>query len=169
MGNNVRLNFMLLASALSCGALAHSTPEEAVGSLFKALSHAPKEKPDIAKLKELFHTQAKIFGVHQANADPKLMAVSGAEFFTLLDKVPEKGFYECEVLRKVQVYDRFAHVYSLAETRFMKGQKEPDFTGVNSIQLYKVENKWQILSLYYQIENPSVAIDLNGAKSGTCL
>ncbi|AOT07898.1 hypothetical protein [Pseudoalteromonas luteoviolacea] len=165
----MRFSFMLFVSVLSNSASASSAPEEVVGALFEALSHAPKEKPDIEKLKALFHAEAKIFGVQQANAKSNLMAVSGAEFITLLDKVPEKGFFECEVVRKVQRYDRFAQVYSVAETRFNKDQKKPDFTGVNSIQLYKQENEWQILSLYYQIESPSNPISLEGAKSGACL
>ncbi|MCF6439921.1 hypothetical protein L1077_10805 [Pseudoalteromonas luteoviolacea] len=165
----MRFSFMVLILVLSFGIQASDTPEKAVSSLFSALSHAAKEKPNIPMLKKLFHPEAKVYGVHFTKDVPSLMAISSTEFIKLLDKVPEKGFYECEVVRKVQTYDRFSQVYSVAETRFNREQKQPDFTGVNSIQLYKHDNEWQILSLYYQIESPSHPISLEGAKSGVCL
>ncbi|MDK2595341.1 hypothetical protein [Pseudoalteromonas obscura] len=165
----MRFMFMISLVCLAFGSVASNTPQSVVNSLFQAMSHEPQKKPDIDILKQLFHPEAKVFGVHLKKGMPSLMSLSGQEFIKLLDKASEKGFYECEIVRKVQTYDRFSHVYSVAESRFNKGQKHPDFTGVNSIQLYKADQKWQIMSLYYQVENPDKAIELEGGKSGVCL
>ncbi|ESP90864.1 hypothetical protein [Pseudoalteromonas luteoviolacea] len=161
--------FMVSLVCLAFGSVASDTPQSAVNSLFQAMSHEPQKKPDIDKLKQLFHPEAKVFGVHLKKGMPSLMSLTGQEFIKLLDKTSEQGFYECEIVRKIQTYDRFSHVYSVAETRFNKDQTNPDFTGVNSIQLYKADQQWQIMSLYYQVENPAKAIALESGKSGACL
>ncbi|MCF2860283.1 nuclear transport factor 2 family protein [Pseudoalteromonas sp. SMS1] len=165
----MRIILILFITIISFNCFA-STPEKVVSELWQALSHDKNRSPDIRKLSQLLHPEAKVFGLH-FNSDKKhnLMVKSGEEFIKLLDRISGKGFYECEVVRKVTVYDHFAHVYSVVETRFEQAKVEPEFTGVNSIQLVKVEGVWQILSLYYQVENPKKVIPLNGGSSGRCL
>ncbi len=166
----LKLKYLLLVTFLfSCLCEAQSTPERAVEQLWQAFSRDPQQKPDIVKLNELLHPKAVVYGAQIENEQPKLSVRSATEFIQLLDKKSDTGFYECEVARDIKVYDRFAHVYSVVESRYKENQAHADFVGVNSIQLYQVGTQWQILSIYYYIENPDLPVSLMGGKSGVCL
>ena len=149
--------------------MAADTPEKTMVQLWQALSHAPNTKPNISKLKRLLHPQAVIYGAKATAKESKLNIKSADEFITVLDKISKTGFYECEVVREIKIYDKFAHIYSVVETRYKRGQASPDFVGANSVQLFKSNNTWQVVSLYYYIENPDSPIPLAGGKSGVCL
>jgi len=72
-------------------------------------------------------------------------------------------------VRAIREYDRFAIVYSVAETRRDRSFAKADYTGVNSIQLYRDDEGWKIVSLYYHVEKRGAPIPLDGARSGVCL
>jgi len=164
------MKYILIFSLfLSAPLLAESSPEHAVKQLWQSLSRDPQQKPNITKLKELLHPKAVIYGASTKNDSPELKIWSANDFVQMLDKKSETGFYECEITRKMQIYDRFAHVYSVVESRYKRDQIDPDFVGVNSIQLYLAGNKWQILSIYYQVENPDIPIPLLNGETGVCL
>lgn len=140
---------LLLAPAWAQAAA--STPEEAVEMLWRALSHEPGERPDLATLRELFHEDAVVFGSRIRDGKPTLSRRSAAEFLAALDRVDETGFHENEIHRDVQAADRFATVYSVVESRTERDAPEADFTGVNSLQLYFDGERWRVLSLYYHV------------------
>lgn len=148
---------------------AQSGPESVVAKLWQGISHEPNQSSDVALLEQLFHPDGVVYGVRYTDNAPGLSHVTAAEFLKARGKVRESGFYECEVFREVQVYDHFAAVYSVVESRTDKQAVKADFTGVNSIQLYKEGQQWKILSLYYQVENPTITIPLQSGQSGKCL
>ena len=73
------------------------------------------------------------------------------------------------MLREVREYDRFATVYSVVETRRDPKAATADYTGVNSIQLYRDDDGWKIVSLYYHVGQPGMKVALDGGKTGVCL
>lgn len=148
---------------------AEATPDKAVSALWRALSNEPGGRADAAALARIFHEDAVIFGGRYKEGSPVLRRTSGAEFLKAYGPVQEKGFHECEVARTLHVYDRFAVAYSVVESRADKASPGADFVGVNSVQLYKVDAQWKIVSLYYHVERPGVPIPLDGGKSGKCL
>ncbi len=160
------LLFLIFSSA---PLLAENSPENTVRKLWQSLSREPQQKPNIASLKELLHPNAMVYGASIKNDIPQLKVWPGKEFIQMLDKNFETGFYECEVAREVQMYDRFAQVYSVVESRYKRDQVEADFVGVNSIQLFLEGKNWQILSIYYQIENPDISVPLLHGKTGVCI
>lgn len=91
------------------------------------------------------------------------------EFLMSQGKAQQDGFYECEVSRTIEIYDRFATVYSVVESRNSKAAASPDVVGVNSIQLYKVGAEWKILSLYYHLEQDGNPVPLDKGISGKCI
>ncbi|BDX06159.1 hypothetical protein [Planctobacterium marinum] len=145
------------------------TPESALVALWNGMSHEPGKASDIESLSALFHPEAKIFGVSSAKGKPELLASDKSEFISLLSEANEQGFFECEIARKVDVYDRFASAYSVVESRFMQSEIAPQFTGVNSIQLFKGNDGWQIISLCYQVEVDDLPISAPNGKTGQCL
>ncbi|MBQ4864176.1 hypothetical protein J8L98_21020 [Pseudoalteromonas sp. MMG013] len=149
--------------------MANSTPETTLSQLWQALSHAPEEKPNIAKLKTLLHPKSTVYGSQVKGQQPVFSTMLGTEFIEAVNKPSSTGFYECEIARTVEEYDRFAHVYSIVETRSNKAQIAADFVGVNSIQLYRATDKWQILSMYYHIADPKLPLSLGDGQSGKCI
>ena len=147
--------------------------ETAVSSLWQAMSHAPDAAADVAALKPLFHPEAMVAG---ARPGKTLNQQSGTAFLQSLQQVSAKGFYECEIGREVRLYGQFATVLSLVESRGAPSQKDADFTGINSLQWYHNGEKWQLLSLYYYLEQKPgelkqwpLAAGARRASAGACL
>ena len=148
---------------------ADSTPGETASALWKALSHEPGTGADAALLGRLFHQDAVVFGGRYKDGIPTVERTFADKFLTSQGKVRKDGFYECEVSRVVETYDRFATVYSVVESRTSKTAAGPDAIGVNSIQMYKVGNEWKILSLYYHLQPDGNPIPLGKGISGKCI
>lgn len=160
------LSFLLLPILASATA---KTPEETVSEFWRALSNDPGASADVATLKRLFHPDAVIFGVHYKESVASVRHTPVADFLISQQSVSGKGFYECEVAREVKVYDRFAVVQSVVESRREKAATRPTLIGINNLQLYKADGEWKILSLYYQVEKQGRPIHLGEGKSGQCL
>lgn len=148
---------------------AQNTPEQAVSSLWRALSNAPGATADLATLKRLFHDDGVVFGGRYKDGAAVVKRTAARDFVKLFEKAGDKGFYECETTRTIHSYDRFAVAYSVVESRTDKTAVAPDFVGVNSVQLYQVGSEWKILSLYYHVEKQGQAIPLDGGRPGKCI
>ncbi|MCC2974899.1 nuclear transport factor 2 family protein [Massilia sp. IC2-476] len=162
----------LLSLILVCSPLiatAATTPAGAVAELWQASSHAPGAVADVERLQQLFRKDAMVVGGIYHEGKPVFHAMKASDFIASQREPRPHGFYECEVRREVKEYDRFATVYSVVETRRDPKAAKADYTGVNSIQLYREEDGWKIVSLYYHVEKPGSPIPLEGARSGACL
>ncbi len=176
--NMILVGFALSGLVLS-GAAAATTDsqtqqlETAVSRMWRAMSHAPGVAADIAALQPLFHPDAVVAGARPGGA---LSQQSGAAFLQSLSQVRPKGFYECEIGREVRIYGQFATVLSLVESRPDPAQQQADFTGINSLQWYFDGKQWQLIALYYYLEQKPgdlqhwpLAADARRAPAGTCL
>ncbi|AOE48845.1 hypothetical protein [Kangiella sediminilitoris] len=157
------------SSATESSASSEQSPEQVAAILWQSLSREPNSKPDVTTLRQILHPEAKIFGSFYNGDEPQLHIITTAAFIQSLNKTFDTGFYECEIKRQVQKHDRFAQVYSVVESRSQKDSKKPDFIGINSIQLYKNGEQWQIVSLYYHIDQDSTETLYNEEISGHCL
>lgn len=153
---------------LSAPALAAS-PGDTVAAFWRALSHEAGASADAATLERLFHADAVVFGSRYDAGAPTFRMRRAAEFVDAQRKVRPTAFHECEVARRVQSHDSFASVYSVVESRTERTAARPDFTGVNSLQLYRDGDDWKIVSLYYHVANDDLPVPLDGGTSGRCL
>jgi hypothetical protein len=160
------MNAIILAAALLA---APATPEQAVATLWRALSHEAGQPGDETALRAILHPDAMVYGARYRDGAAALSVARGSDFAAGIGRVGGKGFHECEVAREVRQYDRFAAVYSVVESRTERAAPKADFTGVNSIQLYRADDGWRIIALYYQVERPGQPIALPGGKAGACL
>src|ERR1043165_6435867 len=106
------MNAIVLAAALLA---APATPEQAVATLWRSLSHDAGKAGDEAALRAILHPDAMVYGARYRNGLPALSVARGSDFASGIGRVDDKGFYECEVARHVRQYDRFATVYSVVE------------------------------------------------------
>lgn len=163
--------FVLLTLVASCAgwASAAATPEAASAALWRGLSHAPGVAADTEALGRLFHPDSVVIGARYRGDAPTLSIDKGSDFIARLRPARPGGFYECEVAREVKRQDRFATVYSVVESRTDPKAAKADFVGVNSIGLYRSEDGWKIVSLYYHVGKPDAPVPLEGGRSGVCL
>ena len=70
----------------------------------------------------------------------------------------ETGFYEKEIARRTEQFGNIAHVWSIYESRHNEDDPEPFMRGINSIQLFNDGNRWWIVNIYWQQENPEAPI-----------
>jgi hypothetical protein len=165
----MRTLLALFAAAVPAFAAASDTPAATVAGLWQSLSHAPGAAADAARLEHLFHPDAIVVGGSYREGQASFSARRAADFIAAQRAPSLDGFHECEITREVKQYDRFATVYSVVESRRDPNAPRADFTGVNSIQLYRGHAGWKIVSLYYHVEKPGLPIPLDGGKPGVCL
>ena len=67
----------------------------------------------------------------------------------------QSGFYEKEVARRTEQFGSIAHLWSTYESRHNESDAKPFMRGINSIQLFFDENRWWIVSIYWQHESPA--------------
>ncbi len=61
------------------------------------------------------------------------------------------GFYEKEIARRAEVYGNIAHVFSTYAS-FREGEDEPFMRGINSFQLLKDNNRWWVVTIFWDAE-----------------
>ncbi|CAM3054773.1 hypothetical protein [Flavobacterium frigoris] len=102
------------------------------------------------------------FSIHNPNAIYSYMSNANGEFkqVTLTvkdfhketdDMVVNSAFYETEINREVKVFGNIANVWSTYETRLEKNGFVAR-RGINSVQLFYANNKWEIISLVFDRE-----------------
>ena len=67
------------------------------------------------------------------------------------DMVLETAFYETEINREVKVFGNIANVWSTYETRLEKNGIVAR-RGINSIQLFYADDRWEIISVVFDRE-----------------
>lgn len=70
------------------------------------------------------------------------------------DYFSKEGFFEVAVANRVEVWDHIAHVWSTYESRHAQGEK-PFARGINSFQLFHDGNRWWIVTVYWEGEDPA--------------
>lgn len=162
----------LLPAILVClplTAFASMTPAAVVAELWRASSHAPGVAADADQLQRLFREDAIVAGSVYREGKPRFQSIKAVDYVAAQRQARPHGFYECEVVRDVKEYGRFATVYSVVETRRDPKAAAAEYTGVNSIQLYRDDEGWKIVSLYYHVGQPGMKVPLDGGKTGVCL
>jgi hypothetical protein len=83
---------------------------------------------------------------------PQILDVEG--YITRVEPYFAKnGFYEKEIARKTEQFGHIAHAWSTYESRHHADDAEPFMRGINSIQLFYDDNRWWILTIYWQHES----------------
>lgn len=167
-----RVSGIVLWATLLAVPVAHAAegdgPQRAVSALWRTMSHAPGVPVDVPALRALFHPDAVIFGSRLRDGRPSLRRSAIDTFLAAFAEPDPDGFHECEIARTIETHDRFATVTSVVETRADPAATTPDFTGINSLQLYRDDTGWKIHSLYYHV-SPDAATIGHAGTSGICL
>jgi len=69
------------------------------------------------------------------------------------DYLEKNGFFEREIARRTEQFGHIAHVWSTYESRHNEDDPQPFMRGINSIQLVYDDNRWWIVTIYWQHES----------------
>lgn len=83
---------------------------------------------------------------------PRILDVDG--FIARVEPYFEKnGFFEKEIARRTEQFGHIAQVWSTYESRHKEDDPKPFMRGINSIQLFYDEERWWIVTIYWQQES----------------
>ena len=91
---------------------------------------------------------------------PNILDVEG--FIARVEPYFEKnGFFEKEIARRTEHFGHIAHVWSTYESRHNVDDPKPFMRGINSIQLFYDDNRWWIVTIYWQHESGDDPVPAN--------
>ncbi len=137
----------------------HASLDSIVAATYEVIS-GPAGPRDWERCNALFHpTGARLMSVGRNPEGrvgvrvmtPDEYARNAGAYFA------ENPFYEVEVARRVEYYGHIAHVFSTYESR-TEPDGEPFSRGINSFQLLWDEDRWWVLTIYWDAETPEQPI-----------
>lgn len=129
-----------------------STINGLMKAFYEVVSGEAGEKRQWERDLSIHHPKAIYSYMTTINEESKQVTLSLEDFHKETDNmVLETAFYENEINREVKVFGNIANVWSTYETRLEKNGIVAR-RGINSIQLFYNNNKWQIISLVFDRE-----------------
>jgi hypothetical protein len=132
-----------------------------IGAAYDSIS-GPPGKRDWDRERSLFIHGARLIptsknpGLVDRNDKIPLQVLDVEGYITRVSPYFEKdGFFEKEIARRTEQFGNIAHVWSTYESRHNEDDPQPFMRGINSIQLLYDNNRWWIVTIYWQHESPN--------------
>jgi hypothetical protein len=133
---------------------------EQASATIESLLHAVYEgisgkHPQWERLSRLFHPDARFIPPVQENSP--VVAITFEQFRIVFEKStamlePDQGFYERSFTHKIETFGTIAHVWSSFDTRSKPDDVEPCMRGINSFQFVRQDNRWWVLTTFWDFE-----------------
>ncbi|WP_243860432.1 hypothetical protein [Flavobacterium poyangense] len=124
-----------------------------VKAFYEVVSGEAGEKRQWERDSSLHNPKAIYSYLSNEKGELKQVALSVEEFHKETDDMVLKtAFYETEINREVNVFGAIANVWSTYETRLEKNGAVVR-RGINSIQLFYSNNRWEIISVVFDKES----------------
>jgi hypothetical protein len=139
--------------------------DAALAAIYEAISHAPGEQPDWARMGRLFPPHARLV-LPPIDGEPLTswtMEEFAQEFFNPEDI--QQGFHEREIARRAEAFGNMVHVWSTYESRYLPTDPEPFEVGINSFQLAKHNGQWQVVSVIWDVVRPGTPLPKEYTKT----
>ena len=120
----------------------------------------PAGDRDWDRFRSLLIPEARLIPVAAgSDAGSARYRVFGVEDYVDRDRAifKQNGFFENEVSRKQEQFGHIAHVFSTYESRHVKGDK-PFARGINSFSLFNDGQRWWVVQIMWDAENPTQPI-----------
>jgi len=129
-----------------------------ITSLYEVISGAPGELRDWNRFRNLFKPETKLIPTRKDEAGRFITKpMTPEEYIDLFSSRISSGFFERELSRKTEEYGTIAHVFSTYET---KEKKDGPVTnrGINSIQLFKDNDRYYVITIFWCPESMGVPL-----------
>ena len=129
-----------------------------LGALYAVISGPVGQARDWNRLRSLFIPGARMMPIgERADESAGLRMLRVNDYVALSGPLlVERGFRETELARRTEQFGHIAHVFSTYEGK-VEGGAAP-MRGINSIQLMHDGQRWWIVSLMWEAENPKLAL-----------
>jgi hypothetical protein len=126
-----------------------------IAATYDVISGPSGKKRDWNRERSLFYPRARLIptasvpGRNDVDLEPQILDVEA--YIERVERLfKDAGFYEKEIARRTEQFDRIAHVWSTYESRHDPNDPAPFMRGINSFQLFNDAKRWWILSAYWQ-------------------
>jgi hypothetical protein len=131
--------------------------ESVIAEMYSTVCFEPGQRPDWSRQPEIFAPGARMVRVNDDGVFEFDVETFQANFEAMIDSGSMPSFWEGEIWSESRVFDDVAHVLSAYETRRTR-DGEPVNRGVNSIQLFRRDDRWWISAMIWRREGKTVRI-----------
>lgn len=129
-----------------------------VAALYEVISGPEGEPRDWTRFRSLFVEDARLIPAGRARGVAYIQALTPEEYIERAGPALEQGFFEREIARTTERFGDIAHVFSTYESRRRETDVEPFDRGINSIQLFRGDDGWRIVTIFWTAETEDVPI-----------
>lgn len=132
-----------------------------IHTLYDVISGASGQERDWARFRNLFKPESRLLPTSKnKEGEFGLRAISPEEYVQLFSNNVKTGFFETELHHEIEEYGTIAHVFSTYETKEIKDGPAVN-RGINSIQLFKDNERYYIISVFWCAESMGFPIPDN--------
>jgi hypothetical protein len=127
-----------------------------VAVLYDVISGPAAQQRDWDRFHSLFQPGARLIPTgRRPDGTVTSRMLTPEEFSTTVGpQFEERGFYEREIGRVTETFGNIAHIFSAYESKRTAEDPEPFARGINSIQLLQTDDRWYIVSIFWDSERP---------------
>ena len=129
-----------------------------IAALYDVISGEPNSPRDWERFRYLFKQEARLIPTRKDDkGELTIKALSPDEYVQLFQSRIPMGFFEKELSRKTESYGTVTHVFSTYETKEKKDGPVSN-RGINSIQLFKDQDRYYIVTIFWCAESMGFAL-----------
>lgn len=133
--------------------------DSVIKEMYAQICYEKGGRPDWKRQDEIFATGARMVRVNDAGVFEFDLKTYRENFEQMIASGELPSFWEAEIWRETRLFDDVAHVLSAYETR-RSAEGEVVNRGVNSIQLFRRDERWWISAMIWRREGKHVKIAL---------
>lgn len=123
-----------------------------IGAVYDVISGDAGVKRDWDRMRSLFVPDARLIP-HNPKAPSGVISLSVEDYIERSGPYLEtNGFHEIELARKTHRYGNIVQAFSSYEARNSLEDAEPFMRGINSFQLVYAEDRWWVVTVFWQQE-----------------
>ena len=128
-------------------------PEGAILRIYEWISGPANKERTPDELRALFFPDARLRVARRREDGSEWVGeFSPDEFAAAALAECREGFWEREIAHRTDCFGSVAHVWSTYESRVGTPESAPVARGINSVQLWRREGRWRIVSLLWDFE-----------------
>lgn len=141
-----------------------SSENNIIAALYNVICGAPGEPRDWERFKYLFGNDAKLIPTSKvAEAGYVYRTMTPEEYVTMFSTRIKTGFFEKELKRETVSFGTVVHAFSTYETRETENGPSTN-RGINSIQLFKDQNRFYIVNVFWCAESMGFTLPASALK-----
>jgi hypothetical protein len=138
-----------------------------LSALYDVISGPTGQPRDWDRLRTLFLPGARLIPTGTRPSGESGAHVLGVEDYIAQagPYLEQNGFFEREIARRTDSFGNIAQVFSTYDSRHKADDAKPFARGINSIQLTFKDNRWWVVTIFWDAERPDNPIPKKYLKS----